>query len=151
MTNRRLLNQDESANESYFSYQDPTEEDQKWSTRLSTNNMYGRGYEDQDEKYVRAQRTEQLTKSLANQVLCGAMLQDENAKNESQSYYLEQFMKSQQNSELFLKAVKKDAPTHMLFKVAMDCYEDQNLPMCPVLIEVIDKKLQLMYGGKYLI
>ena len=48
MTNRRLLNQkDESANEeSYFSYQDPNEEEKSWNARLSTNNMYGRGYED---------------------------------------------------------------------------------------------------------
>ena len=79
------------------------------------------------------------------------MLDDENAKNESHTYYTEQFMRSQQNSELFLKAVKKDAPTNMLFRVAMDCYQDQNLPMCPILIEVIDKKLRKMYGGKYLI
>ena len=90
-----------------------------------------------------------MARNIGSHVL-GKAMQKEDA-DESRTHYLEKFMQKEQNSELFLEAVKKDAPLDKLFKVVLDCYRDQNLLMCPLLVEVVDPELMKFYGGKYLI
>ena len=55
MTSRgfnKLINGDSSGDDSYFSYQDPSKDE--INLRMSSNNLYGRGWEDADEKAARA-------------------------------------------------------------------------------------------------
>ena len=70
---------------------------------------------------------------------------------DEQMYYVQKFMSRQTDSQAYLESVKKDAPLKELFRVVKDCYEDQNLPVCPVLVEIQCEELIKAYGGKYLI
>ena len=143
--NRFLINDDTDSDDGFTNATNASLAHQRSSNRTQ---VYGEGYLNEEESAeIKASRAREMARKMATSLFVKGM----QSEDESKSHYLEKFMKRDENSELYLDAVKKDAPLDQLFKVVQDCYQDQNLPICPLLVEVIHKDLITLYGGKYLI
>ena len=58
---------------------------------------------------------------------------------------------SEESQDMFFNSITEKVPIFDLFEPAMMSKNDQNMPFCPILVQLKDEKLISGYGGKYLL
>lgn len=72
-------------------------------------------------------------------------------KDNPETHYTEKYMKRLMGASDFFDAVAKDVPLNELLSIKRHCNFNEDQIYCPILVQIMDPKLQEHYQGNYLL